>query len=180
MAKTRRTFSPEEKVRILRQHLIEGVSVADVCDRHGLRPTVLYRWQKESFESLLLPWFCQPDSQWLLQQCPLVGEEVVFVLLVEGEDGALRVEWQAKPVCRGRSKEGGPDPSPEVLSPVDEAGVAPGAVVAGGAVAGVGYDEEQVLAGAGLDGCVQAPPALAAAAELRAAGNEGARVVFGE
>ena len=43
MAKTRRKFSPEEKVRILRQHLIENVPVSDVCDRYGLNPTVFYR-----------------------------------------------------------------------------------------------------------------------------------------
>ena len=51
MAKTRRKFSPEEKVQILRQHLIESVPVSDVCDRHGLNPTVFYRWQKEFFEN---------------------------------------------------------------------------------------------------------------------------------
>ena len=51
MAKTRRKFSPEEKVGILRQHLIEDVPVSDVCDRYGLNPTVFYRWQKEFFEN---------------------------------------------------------------------------------------------------------------------------------
>ena len=51
MAKTRRTFSPEEKVQILRRHLIENIPVSDVCDRFGLNPTVFYRWQKEFFEN---------------------------------------------------------------------------------------------------------------------------------
>ena len=50
MNKTRRTFSAEEKVGILRQHLVEKVAVSEVCDRHGLNPTVFYRWQKEFFE----------------------------------------------------------------------------------------------------------------------------------
>ena len=51
MAKTRRTFSPDEKVQILRQHLIEDVPISDVCDQNGLNPTVFYRWQKEFFEN---------------------------------------------------------------------------------------------------------------------------------
>jgi transposase len=50
MNSTRRRFSAEEKVRILREHLVEKVAVSDVCDRRGLNPTVFYRWQKEFFE----------------------------------------------------------------------------------------------------------------------------------
>lgn len=46
----RRTHSPQEKVGILRKHLVEGAAVSDVCDEHGLNPTVFYRWQKEFFE----------------------------------------------------------------------------------------------------------------------------------
>ena len=46
----RRRFSAQEKVTILREHLLDKVPVSEVCDRHGLNPTVLYRWQKEFFE----------------------------------------------------------------------------------------------------------------------------------
>jgi len=48
--KKRRNFTSQEKVRILRRHLIDGVSVSDLCDELGLQPTVFYRWQKEFFE----------------------------------------------------------------------------------------------------------------------------------
>ncbi len=34
----RKKFSAEQKVRILRLHLIEKDPVSDVCDKHGLRP----------------------------------------------------------------------------------------------------------------------------------------------
>lgn len=51
MTKQRRKFSPQEKVRILREHLIEKVPVSDLCDRHGLNPNVFYRWQKQFFEN---------------------------------------------------------------------------------------------------------------------------------
>lgn len=50
MAGKRRYFSGEDKVRILRRHLIDKVPVSDLCDKHGLHPTLLYKWQKEFFE----------------------------------------------------------------------------------------------------------------------------------
>jgi len=48
--KKRKQYTGEEKVAILRKHLLEGVSVADICDEYGIRPTVFYRWQKQFFE----------------------------------------------------------------------------------------------------------------------------------
>ncbi|MBV8709237.1 MAG: transposase [Acidobacteriaceae bacterium] len=51
MKKQRKHYSAEEKVIILRQHLIERVPISELCDRQGLRPTVFYRWQKEFFEN---------------------------------------------------------------------------------------------------------------------------------
>ena len=51
MAKQRRTFTAEEKVAILRRHLLDRVPVSDLCEEHGLNPTVFYRWQKAFFEN---------------------------------------------------------------------------------------------------------------------------------
>src|SRR5208337_3037063 len=42
---------PEEKVAILRRHLLEQAPISELCDKHGLQPTVFYRWQKEFFEN---------------------------------------------------------------------------------------------------------------------------------
>ena len=53
MGKSRRKFTAEQKAAILREHLIEKASVADLCDKHGLQPTVFYRWQKEMMENLV-------------------------------------------------------------------------------------------------------------------------------
>ena len=53
MGKSRRKFTAEQKAAILREHLIEKVSVADLCDKHGLQPTQFYRWQKEMMENLV-------------------------------------------------------------------------------------------------------------------------------
>lgn len=51
MSGKRRRFSAGDKVRILREHLVEKVPVSDLCDKHGLQPTQFYRWQKEFFEN---------------------------------------------------------------------------------------------------------------------------------
>jgi transposase len=52
MAKTtRKRFTAQEKVAILRLHLLEHVAISDLCDRHGIHPTMFYRWQKEFFEN---------------------------------------------------------------------------------------------------------------------------------
>jgi transposase len=49
--KARKHYTAEEKVAILRRHLLEQVPVSKLCDEMGLQPTVLYRWQKEFFEN---------------------------------------------------------------------------------------------------------------------------------
>ncbi len=49
-SKKRRQYAASEKVAILREHLLEGHPVSDVCDTHGLNPNLFYRWQKEFFE----------------------------------------------------------------------------------------------------------------------------------
>ena len=53
MGKSRRKFTAEQKAAILREHLIEKVPVADLCDKHSLQPTQFYRWQKEMMENLV-------------------------------------------------------------------------------------------------------------------------------
>lgn len=51
MKKKRINYTPQEKVAILKKHLVENIPVSDLCDQHGLHPTVFYRWQKEFFEN---------------------------------------------------------------------------------------------------------------------------------
>ena len=41
----------EEKVAVLRRHLLDKVPVSDLCEELSLKPTVFYRWQKEFFEN---------------------------------------------------------------------------------------------------------------------------------
>lgn len=46
----RRNFTPEQKVSILREHLIEHVPISDLCDKHLIQPALFYQWQKTFFE----------------------------------------------------------------------------------------------------------------------------------
>ena len=48
---TRRHFSPQEKVAIVKRHLLEGTPVSNLCDEFGLKPNVFYQWQRQLFEN---------------------------------------------------------------------------------------------------------------------------------
>ena len=51
MKKQRKHYTAEEKVTILRRHLLDQEPVSKLCDELGLQPTVFYRWQKEFFDN---------------------------------------------------------------------------------------------------------------------------------
>lgn len=42
--RTRRTFSTEEKVLLLRGHLVDRMPVSDLCNEIGLQPGLFYQW----------------------------------------------------------------------------------------------------------------------------------------
>jgi transposase len=47
----RKRFASQEKLVILRLHLLEGTPVSDLCDKHGIGPSMFYRWQKDFFDN---------------------------------------------------------------------------------------------------------------------------------
>ena len=49
--KERKSYTPEEKVAILRRHLIEHVPISQICEAHQLNSNVFYRWQQQFFEN---------------------------------------------------------------------------------------------------------------------------------
>ena len=64
MGKKRRQYSAQEKVAIVRKHLLDKIPVSDICDEYGLQPTVFYRWQKQLFEQAAEACFQRPgDSE---------------------------------------------------------------------------------------------------------------------
>lgn len=69
MGKTRRRLTPQQKAAIIREHLVDHVPVSDLCDQHGIHPTMFYRWQKEVFENLPALFEKKKDSrQSILEQ----------------------------------------------------------------------------------------------------------------
>jgi len=51
MRKKRHNYTPEEKVLILKRHLVERVAVSDLCDEYQLQPKIFYGWLKQFFEN---------------------------------------------------------------------------------------------------------------------------------
>lgn len=47
----RRNLTPEQKVAIVREHLLDGVPISDLCDKHAIHATQYYNWQKQLFEN---------------------------------------------------------------------------------------------------------------------------------
>jgi transposase-like protein len=47
----RRHFSAEDKVKILRLHLLEGKAISALCEEHGIQPSLFYNWQRQFFEN---------------------------------------------------------------------------------------------------------------------------------
>ena len=51
MPRQRRHYSPEQKVALLRLHLLEHKPVSDICQEHNLSVNLFYLWQKQLFEN---------------------------------------------------------------------------------------------------------------------------------
>ena len=62
MSKKRKRYSAQEKVSILRQHLLEKVPMSDVCDKYGIQPRLFYKWQQTFFEEGQLVFSRQPEQ----------------------------------------------------------------------------------------------------------------------
>jgi transposase len=50
-SRERRHFTPQQKVAIVKEHLVDGVAISELCDRHRIQPTQFYLWQKQLFEN---------------------------------------------------------------------------------------------------------------------------------
>lgn len=46
-----KTLTPEQKIAIIRQHLLEKIPVSTLCDQHGISPVNFYNWQRQLFEN---------------------------------------------------------------------------------------------------------------------------------
>jgi transposase len=50
--KTRRHYTTEQKVALLKRHLVDKVPVSNLCTEENLQPSVFYQWQRQLFENL--------------------------------------------------------------------------------------------------------------------------------
>lgn len=48
---TRRKFTAEEKIRLVLEGLKGDFSIADLCRREGIHPTMYYKWSKDFLEA---------------------------------------------------------------------------------------------------------------------------------
>ncbi len=44
---TRRHFTPQEKVAIVKRHLLENTPISKLCDEFEISPTLFYQWQRQ-------------------------------------------------------------------------------------------------------------------------------------
>jgi transposase len=51
MPRLRRHFSPEQKVALLRLHLLEKKPVSDICQENNIAVNLFYLWQKQLFDN---------------------------------------------------------------------------------------------------------------------------------
>ena len=63
MSNQRKSYTPDEKVAVIRKHLLDGVAISELCDAQGLHPTLYYRWQKEFFEGGAAAFAKESDRQ---------------------------------------------------------------------------------------------------------------------
>lgn len=47
----RKHLTPEQKLTIVRRHLLEKTPISDLCDEFGIHATQYYLWQKQLFEN---------------------------------------------------------------------------------------------------------------------------------
>jgi len=50
--RSRRHFTIEQKIALLKRHLADKVPVSDLCNEQELQPSVFYEWQRQLFENL--------------------------------------------------------------------------------------------------------------------------------
>lgn len=49
--KTRKRRTSEEKLALLKRHLVKGEKVSDICEEEGIAPSQFYGWQQALFDN---------------------------------------------------------------------------------------------------------------------------------
>ena len=91
MSKERRHWNSDEKIKLLRRHLIEKVPISTICDEAHLAPSLFHRWQEQLFSNAALALGCnrrperRPDQERIekLEQKIRQKDEVLAELMAE-------------------------------------------------------------------------------------------------
>ena len=54
MKRERRHWSVDEKIKLLRRHLIEDIPISKICEVASLAPSLFHRWQEQLFQNAAL------------------------------------------------------------------------------------------------------------------------------
>ena len=49
-SKTRKKYTPEEKLSMLKEHLVGKRPVSEICEAYDIAPSLYYTWQQMLFE----------------------------------------------------------------------------------------------------------------------------------
>jgi transposase-like protein len=58
----RKHLTPEQKLAIVRRHVLEDIPISDLCDEFGIHSTQYYTWQKQLFENGALVFERRPNG----------------------------------------------------------------------------------------------------------------------
>ncbi|HLL24491.1 MAG TPA: transposase [Kofleriaceae bacterium] len=50
--RSRRQFTTEQKVALLRRHLVDKEPVSKICDEAQLQPSLFYQWLRQAFDNI--------------------------------------------------------------------------------------------------------------------------------
>jgi len=72
--RSRRAFTTEQKVAILRRHMADKIPVSDLCEEYKLQPSVLYQWQRHLFEHMAAAFEPAPGNRGLTREKELAAK----------------------------------------------------------------------------------------------------------
>jgi len=103
MRRKRKRYTAQEKVAVLRKHLLDKIPVSELCDEYGLQPTVFYRWQKQLFEQAAEACFEQPRNSESARLKRQVAELEARLTKKDEVLGEVMEEYVALKKARGAS-----------------------------------------------------------------------------
>jgi transposase len=74
---TKRKFlTPEQKIAIVREHLLEGIPVSALVDKHKIHAVQFYQWQKLLFEQGAVVFERKPNAHNMRRQESAKDEKI--------------------------------------------------------------------------------------------------------